>query len=263
MIATAGDRRDEDMRELGDVAAQHFDVVIVREDDNLRAPRAAARPAALVAEGVRAGDGRRAPAASRSRSSSTRSRRSGTRWPAPTPATCVVFCVDKHAAVMSELENWSSLRPGRLRARTPTRPSADPDYTPVPEPAQRPSRPAADRRLETGQGVGERVGLHPGEAQREPRRGRLVAVGRPTTLPTWTPRAAGARDHRQVVGGGVDEPGAHVEPATDGTTSSRSSSRAESLEQQVPPRRGRPWRTLVRGRRDGPRPGTPPARLGS
>ena len=36
VIATAGDRRDEDMVELGEIAAQHFDVVIVREDVDLR-----------------------------------------------------------------------------------------------------------------------------------------------------------------------------------------------------------------------------------
>ena len=36
VIATAGDRRDEDMRELGEVAAEHFDVVVVREDAALR-----------------------------------------------------------------------------------------------------------------------------------------------------------------------------------------------------------------------------------
>src|SRR6185436_10447472 len=36
IIATAGDRRDEDMRELGQIAAQHFDVLIVREDVALR-----------------------------------------------------------------------------------------------------------------------------------------------------------------------------------------------------------------------------------
>src|SRR5689334_23418300 len=36
VIATAGDRRDDDMRELGEVAAQHFDQLIVREDTRLR-----------------------------------------------------------------------------------------------------------------------------------------------------------------------------------------------------------------------------------
>ena len=65
VIATAGDRRDEDMRELGEVAAQHFDVVIVREDVALRR-RARGETAALVAEGVRA-RWTRASAASSSR----------------------------------------------------------------------------------------------------------------------------------------------------------------------------------------------------
>ena len=40
VIATAGDRRDDDMRELGAVAAQHFDVVVVREDVGAARPRA-------------------------------------------------------------------------------------------------------------------------------------------------------------------------------------------------------------------------------
>jgi len=37
VIATAGDRRNDDMHALGRQAAQHFDVLIVREDKNLRA----------------------------------------------------------------------------------------------------------------------------------------------------------------------------------------------------------------------------------
>ena len=52
VIATAGDRRDEDMRELGEVAAEHFDVIIVREDVSLRR-RKRGETATLVAEGVR------------------------------------------------------------------------------------------------------------------------------------------------------------------------------------------------------------------
>src|SRR5205814_4338341 len=36
VVATAGDRRDEDMRELGEVAARYFDDVIIREDRNMR-----------------------------------------------------------------------------------------------------------------------------------------------------------------------------------------------------------------------------------
>jgi cyanophycin synthetase len=52
VVATAGDRRDEDIRELGTVAAQFFDHVIVREDENPRG-RARGETAALVEEGVR------------------------------------------------------------------------------------------------------------------------------------------------------------------------------------------------------------------
>jgi cyanophycin synthetase len=51
VVATAGDRRDEDMRELGRVAARHFDVVIVREDQNPRG-RERGETAELVVEGV-------------------------------------------------------------------------------------------------------------------------------------------------------------------------------------------------------------------
>ncbi len=51
-IATAGDRRDEDMRELGRVAARYFDEVIVREDRNTRG-RQVGEVADLVMEGVR------------------------------------------------------------------------------------------------------------------------------------------------------------------------------------------------------------------
>ena len=36
MIGAAGDRRDDDIRELGAIAADHFDVIVVREDERLR-----------------------------------------------------------------------------------------------------------------------------------------------------------------------------------------------------------------------------------
>ncbi|HSL12331.1 MAG TPA: cyanophycin synthetase [Actinomycetota bacterium] len=51
VVASAGDRRDDDMRELGRVAARYFDDVIVREDENPRG-RARGETAALIAEGV-------------------------------------------------------------------------------------------------------------------------------------------------------------------------------------------------------------------
>ena len=50
IIATAGDRRDEDMSELGHIAAQHFDVIVVREDEALRG-RKRGEVAELVAAG--------------------------------------------------------------------------------------------------------------------------------------------------------------------------------------------------------------------
>jgi cyanophycin synthetase len=53
VIATAGDRRDEDIVELGDVAASYFDEVIVREDENPRG-RPRGQTAALIEQGVRA-----------------------------------------------------------------------------------------------------------------------------------------------------------------------------------------------------------------
>lgn len=52
VIGAPGDRRDEDIRELGRVAADHFDIVVAREDDNLRG-RPVGESATLLAEGVR------------------------------------------------------------------------------------------------------------------------------------------------------------------------------------------------------------------
>ncbi len=52
VMATAGDRRDEDIVELGRVAARYFDHVVAREDVNLRG-RPAGSAAALIEQGVR------------------------------------------------------------------------------------------------------------------------------------------------------------------------------------------------------------------
>jgi cyanophycin synthetase len=54
VMATAGDRRDEDIVELGRIAAAHFDTIIVREDANNRG-RPRGETAALIERGVRAG----------------------------------------------------------------------------------------------------------------------------------------------------------------------------------------------------------------
>jgi len=54
VMATAGDRRDEDIVELGRIAAAHFDTIIIREDANSRG-RPPGETAALIDRGVRAG----------------------------------------------------------------------------------------------------------------------------------------------------------------------------------------------------------------
>jgi cyanophycin synthetase len=53
VVATAGDRRDEDIRDVGAVAARYFDTIIVREDVNTRG-RARGETAALIETGIRA-----------------------------------------------------------------------------------------------------------------------------------------------------------------------------------------------------------------
>jgi cyanophycin synthetase len=127
VIATAGDRRDEDMRELGDIAAQHFDVVVVREDVALR-KRERGETAALVNEGVRRAmeAGARCKQVEAVRHAMARAN----------PGDLLVVCVDQHPAVMSELENWSNQAQAGATS-LPDAPVADPDYAPVhsPEPA--------------------------------------------------------------------------------------------------------------------------------
>ncbi len=43
----------------------------------------------------------------------------------------LVICVDKHAQVMSELENWSSVAQAGSGASSDA-PAADPDFAPAP-----------------------------------------------------------------------------------------------------------------------------------
>jgi cyanophycin synthetase len=125
VIATAGDRRDEDMRELGEIAARHFDVVIVREDEALRG-RERGEVAGLVVEGVRraADDGARCKQVEQVLEEIEAVRHAMARANA---GDLVVFCVDKHAAVMAELEEWSS-RAQAGSGVTSEAPAADPDY---------------------------------------------------------------------------------------------------------------------------------------
>jgi cyanophycin synthetase len=107
VVATAGDRRDEDMRELGRVAARFFDEVIVREDVHTRG-RERGETGSLVMEGI---DEARAQGArigsaelitdelEACRSALDRSR----------PGDLVVLCVDRAAEVWDEIESRRSV----------------------------------------------------------------------------------------------------------------------------------------------------------
>ena len=103
LIATAGDRREDDMRELGSVAADHFDVVVVREDVRLRG-RERGFTAERVAEGVRARmaqDGVRCRQVEIVLDETEAVRHVMAR---ANPGDIVVLTVDQHADVMAELE---------------------------------------------------------------------------------------------------------------------------------------------------------------
>jgi len=102
VVATAGDRRDEDMRELGRVAAKYFDDVIIREDAHPRG-REKGETADLILQGVKEGMNAGARAGSAevildemdaARVALDRSR----------PGDLVVLCVDYATDVYRELE---------------------------------------------------------------------------------------------------------------------------------------------------------------
>lgn len=128
VIATAGDRRDDDMRELGAIAAGHFDVLVVREDERLRGRRRG-ETAALVAEGVRARmaeDGVRCRQvdvvvgeAEAVRSAMARAN----------PGDVVVLCVDNHAEVLGELEELTMSAQAGAHSGGPV--GGDPDLDPA------------------------------------------------------------------------------------------------------------------------------------
>ncbi|MGZ4152049.1 MAG: cyanophycin synthetase, partial [Actinomycetota bacterium] len=116
VVATAGDRRDEDMRELGRVAARYFDDVIVREDKNPRG-RPAGQTAEFILEGVR-----EAQASGKARAGHAEivldemeaARRALDR---SRPGDLVVLCVDYATEIFKELESRrGSAAPQVLRA---------------------------------------------------------------------------------------------------------------------------------------------------
>jgi cyanophycin synthetase len=102
VIATAGDRRDDDIAELGRVAAKHFDHVVVREDARTRG-RQVGETAALTADGVREA---MAQGARCQRVEVVLDELDATRhvMALSSPGDLVVICSDFHAKVMAELE---------------------------------------------------------------------------------------------------------------------------------------------------------------
>ncbi len=108
VIATAGDRRDEDMVELGRVAARYFDEVIIREDRKTRG-RPRGQTAELIASGVReavAAGGARAGSVEIVLDEMQAARRALDR---ARPGDLVVLCVDYATDVYKELEARRSL----------------------------------------------------------------------------------------------------------------------------------------------------------
>ncbi len=125
MVATAGDRRDEDIIDLGRVAAKYFDVIVVREDERLRG-RAPGEAAALIVQGAK--EARDAGARVRQIDTvldEVASMRSC--LARANPGDIVVLCVDSHAKVVAELETLTnSAQAGSQEAET-----GDPDLDPT------------------------------------------------------------------------------------------------------------------------------------
>jgi cyanophycin synthetase len=115
VVATAGDRRDEDMRELGRVAAKYFDELIVREDKNPRG-RALGEAAELIRQGAESAiaDGGRAGSVEVVLDEMDAARRALDR---SRPGDMVVLCVDYATDVFKELEKRrGAAAPDVLRA---------------------------------------------------------------------------------------------------------------------------------------------------
>jgi cyanophycin synthetase len=103
VIASPGDRRDKDIKELGEVAARHFDALIVREDRNLRG-RQPGEVAELVAAGARksAGDGGRCRSLEVVLDELEASRLALDR---ANPGDLVVLCADQVESIVDELQS--------------------------------------------------------------------------------------------------------------------------------------------------------------
>ena len=115
VVATPGDRREDDMRELGHVAARYFDEIIVREDDNPRGRRKG-ETAEIVLEGIREAmrKGARVGHAEIVVDEAEAVRRALDR---SRPGDLVVLCADHAGEVVRELETRRGGGNGQARAR--------------------------------------------------------------------------------------------------------------------------------------------------
>jgi cyanophycin synthetase len=102
VIATAGDRRDQDMVELGRESARHFDQIIVREDVRMRG-RAPGETAGLIVQGATSAqaEGRRCKHIEVVLDE-IEATRVAVDW--ANPGDLVVVCVDRARAVWDELQ---------------------------------------------------------------------------------------------------------------------------------------------------------------
>jgi cyanophycin synthetase len=128
VIATAGDRRDDDMRELGAIAARHFDVLVVREDERLRG-RPRGECAELVAEGARAQIGQEGIRCRQVEIVLDEVDALHHMMARANPGDVVVLCVDKHAQVLSELEQLTQSAQAGAHTWGPV--VSDPDLDPA------------------------------------------------------------------------------------------------------------------------------------
>ena len=128
VIATAGDRRDDDMRELGAIAAAHFDVLVVREDERLRGRRRG-ECAELVAEGARSRLGEEGVRCRQVEVVLDEVEALHNVMARANPGDVVVLCVDKHAQVLAELEQLT--QSAQAGAHTGGQVVSDPDLDPA------------------------------------------------------------------------------------------------------------------------------------
>jgi cyanophycin synthetase len=101
VIGIPGDRRDEDQRAYGEIAASAFDELIVREDRNLRG-RPSGESATNVVEGIRSARGNGGARARRAERILDELSAARTALRRARPGDLVVMCVDDAVAVYRE-----------------------------------------------------------------------------------------------------------------------------------------------------------------